>query len=351
MLRLKHTSFFILSSLAVLLLGGCGGQQPSVSVASSEQPVRTTETKEDQGVLDFLNQLFTDEGSMLLEQEDWLKQHCSEECLALLHDVAVRSQGENAGYWGPHLRGLQDGIGQNLELESIAPVMHNGKDMYAAVLRNRMMMGEEDGLYDLVFLKEMRTLYYECEQVEGQVRINQVEWESTPVEYDQLPDDVLLIGEGCGYRAFQKVLKRGGEDDMSQVELWLTDKDMQVAKKLLTTHTEWQEVDWEKAAEYPVTQIMAVDNVHFVQNSEDDAIYMVINGCPDARNVFTYLMPVTLNPEKALFLPAANGFHAFNKEQNELVCSTYAYYDEGGRYDIVKVFDFKGNVLRTISQE
>lgn len=161
-----------------------------------------------------------------------------------------------------------------------------------------------------------------------------------------LPESAELVGEGFGYKAYTVETGELTPDEEPQKAFWLTMPDGKTAE-LFRTALKSELLSWEKAIQLPLSSIMAVDEVYFIKNKADGRIYMVIQGCPDSRNIYPYLVPANLSVKKALFLPAADGFAAHNVNDNTLNCMGYAYDEETGRYPILKVFDFNGKLLLT----
>ena len=162
-----------------------------------------------------------------------------------------------------------------------------------------------------------------------------------------VPDDAELLAEDelTGMKAYVvnlSVMHDGDGETLS--EFWLEDKDGN-AKKMFTTNEEWQDMDWETPKKYPITQIMAVDKADFIYNKVEKKTYIVLSGCPDARNEFVYLMPASFDSKEALFLCCADGYFGFDDDSQHILGGSYGYHEEGGRYGILKEMDFNGKVL------
>ncbi len=161
---------------------------------------------------------------------------------------------------------------------------------------------------------------------------------------NSLPKDAEFMGEGFGWKAYVTETGAKSPDGVPQKQLWLRDNNGKVAS-VLTTSLKFKPLKWEKASVQPLASIMTVDDVEFVMNRDDQKVYAVVQGCPDERNIYTYLIQASLAPKTALFLPAAEGYIGYNVTDNTLNCMTYAYDPEDGRYSVLQVFDFKGNLL------
>ncbi len=334
----------LLFAFVALLFMSCGNK-----TAGTQSDSDSTFEGDDKMVKEFIESLYEDELNMEVYDEGWLKEHCSEQCLYLLNKIYKKTM-EGTGYYGGYLIGQEDGVGSgSIEFQSVEKTQYDGKDMFCAHLLVMSTGNDDSGkLYDLIYPYEKRDIYYDCSIKDGKVVINDVNWEqkAPSEEYVTLPADAERVGDGCGYRAYAVYHHTDDEEDaMVKTDLYLTDNEDGHVVKLFTTTTEEQEVNWKEAAEYPVTQIMAVTNVAFFHNDYDSKTYMVVQGCPDYRNIYSYLMPVSMNPKKALFLPAPSGFLTYNEEENTITCAGYDYHEEGGRYGILYKFDLKGKQI------
>lgn len=168
------------------------------------------------------------------------------------------------------------------------------------------------------------------------------ETETPPSE--NLPDDALIVGKWNDYVAYTVDISESEEGEAPQKELWLEDKSKGYCRKLLTTNPEWVDMDWKESKEYPVTDIMAVDRVVFIE-AKDNNVYMIVEGCPDNRNMFVFLMPLSFTPSKARFIPAPSGFVDYDQDNDLLKCYGYGYYEEGGRYETLLTFTMDGKLI------
>jgi len=163
---------------------------------------------------------------------------------------------------------------------------------------------------------------------------------------NQLPSGAEEVGQGYGYKAYTVETGKTNAGGEPQKELWLRNAEGKVGR-LFTTSTTSQSVDWSKSARKDVSAIEAIDAVYFIQNIQEKKAYMVVQGCPDSRNIYVYLMPVSFSPKTALFIPAADGFVGLNETDNTLNCASYTYDQQEGRISLLVVYDFNGKLLNT----
>ena len=74
---------------------------------------------------------------------------------------------------------------------------------------------------------------------------------------------------------------------------------------------------------------------------------IVVEGCPDGRNVWTYI--IDLNKRKAIQLPSTEGVQEIDMDKGEIIAASYGYYPEGGRYTVNKAYSLEGKFLRQTS--
>jgi len=233
---MKRITVFTYLAIAIILAStscngsktAAGGDTDSVAVADSSVIVDTS--ADDEKIIEQLNALFLPDNSPVYSEE-WLKKHCSEECLSTLHRVYNRTIAGN-GYWGPYLIGEEDGIGFSKDFQGIQKVEHNGKQLFRARINMLEQSSDDRGLYTLAFVDEIRDVFYDCSLKDGELLINKVEWEQTPNKYDKLPKTAEFVGEGKGYKAYVNTLKESEEGSI--MELWLTDVDKKYAKTLVS---------------------------------------------------------------------------------------------------------------------
>jgi hypothetical protein len=94
------------------------------------------------------------------------------------------------------------------------------------------------------------------------------------------------------------------------------------------------------ALDVPITEILAADKALIAPG---DVSKVIVEGCPDGRNIFTYVIDVEKHTAKQF--PSTEGVMETNWEKKELTLSFYGYDDEG-RYSYKQVFSIDGSFLR-----
>ena len=77
---------------------------------------------------------------------------------------------------------------------------------------------------------------------------------------------------------------------------------------------------------------------------------IVINGKIDKMET-TYTFLVDVNARKAILLPSNLGCVGFTSEDGLPICQSYRHYSDTrfGRYSVVSVYDFDGNLVKEMS--
>lgn len=167
-----------------------------------------------------------------------------------------------------------------------------------------------------------------------------------------IPATSKLADEDVEMAVYLNVEEKGGDIYESDVtSVWVYMKETDQAKKLLTTtkdNGEWESID-AKAKVVKPSSIHAVDEVKIPPYADNK---LLIQGCPDNRHVFSYL--VDLKSNEFLLLPTTQGVLGFTSEEGYLVAQSYQYRDDpevAGRFTVISILNDKGKVLKTIPME
>ena len=116
--------------------------------------------------------------------------------------------------------------------------------------------------------------------------------------------------------------------------------------KLLTTNpgSDYECLGYEdKAQRVSFTSIPTISNVYI--NAEEDKI--LVEGCDD-RNCYSYIITLT-EGLPTIQLPCNAGVLGMSSEEELPIAQSYTYYNDGGRYNIISVFDWNGKCLKHFS--
>ena len=95
-------------------------------------------------------------------------------------------------------------------------------------------------------------------------------------------------------------------------------------------------------------RVMAASEAYIVKDPNWDTYYLILEGCPDMRNVYSYISYLPIGTIEPYFrwIRTNSGFHGMDETGKLYKFHNYGYYDEGGRYTICKYIDFDGNLVK-----
>ena len=160
-----------------------------------------------------------------------------------------------------------------------------------------------------------------------------------------LPKGAVMEDKVNSLYVYTKLYRAASEDDPAAVKsIWLFDQMSGRVDSLLTTdfnaESRWLDMNG-KPVEVPLTQIAAADRVCFVPGHPQ---LLLVEGCPDARNVWTYI--VDLESMTARQFPSTEGLISFSAAGDTLVLGAYRYHEEGGRYSVARTFTLAGQLVQ-----
>ena len=142
------------------------------------------------------------------------------------------------------------------------------------------------------------------------------------------------------------------EGEMDAVcSVWLADERTGTVVKVCVTNpnaeARWMEMNSADASaiNVPITQIAAADKAMLAPG---DVSKVIVEGCPDGRNIWTYI----IDPDKgtAKQLPSSEGVLSLDWENKEIIAASYGYDDEG-RYSLKKAYSLDGCFLRIVGEK
>lgn len=143
-----------------------------------------------------------------------------------------------------------------------------------------------------------------------------------------------------------------GEDEMDAVKsVWLANERSGTVIRVCVTNptadAQWDRMKGGDAdgVSVALTQIAAADKGMIAPG---DVGRVIVEGCPDGRNVWTYI----IDPYKAtaVQLPSSEGVVSLDWEKKEIIAASYGYDDEG-RYSVNKAYSLDGKFLRVAGEK
>lgn len=166
-----------------------------------------------------------------------------------------------------------------------------------------------------------------------------------------LPANAQLSAKSPYYEIYiQSIQEADEEDQASVVAIWVKDLRNKTVKKLFTTNplTEprWADMKDGNAVSVPLNSIASAEKVFFVPY---DVHTIIVQGCPDLRNVWSYI--INLEKQTAKQLCSTSGLVGFSNEACYIIMESYRYNTDpevGGRFPVLKVFDQQGKFIKEL---
>lgn len=143
------------------------------------------------------------------------------------------------------------------------------------------------------------------------------------------------------------------EYDIPEVALWIKNKTTKQETKLYQTirpdwHC-WYMGDGDRFYPVPIDSILVTSRVSIYN---DNPLQLIVEGCPDMRNEFSYFIDVPAR--KAWYVPANQGYVGNTSEEGYMIFQSYRYVsdpDIAGRYTFLQVFDETGSLVDSLDLE
>ena len=157
----------------------------------------------------------------------------------------------------------------------------------------------------------------------------------------RLPDDAELKDEDGDRELYVNVDGVGSEN--GQWSVWLRDKNTGIVTYLFATENtaepRWDQMQDGNGIKVPI-DLIAAGNCYNTLFIPWDADKIFVEGCPDERNVWSYI--IDMNTKEAIQLPTNEGLIAIDPGKQEIHMSHYLYHPDGGRYSVERVYTIDG---------
>lgn len=163
----------------------------------------------------------------------------------------------------------------------------------------------------------------------------------------ELPEHAKVIAHAATYDIFVVVDERSDNDLPDKVSLWTRSRyDGQVVKLITTTPQPPFDIkDYafgqRDGKPMPTSAVPCIESVWV---HPYDEYLLIIQGCPDGRNIYTFLLD---NADgQVTHLPCNSGFVGFSTEAADvIIVESYAYRPEGGRYGVISAYDSNARLI------
>ena len=169
--------------------------------------------------------------------------------------------------------------------------------------------------------------------------------------YGSIPSDAYLITENEDWQVFlnDEAIKDSieGLPPVKQVSLWIYEKSKRSAKRILLTHPD-ANGSWftmEHSVCIPLDSVPTISKVTILSR-KGEPLKIMTEGCSDYRNFESFI--IDINSNEAICLPSNRGLVGISEEDGLLIMQSYAYYEEGGRFNVIEAFDKKGKRIASM---
>ena len=177
---------------------------------------------------------------------------------------------------------------------------------------------------------------------------------SSRQENRQTESDKTIVAENDSISvSYQVVDSAKGEFDIPTAAIWISNKNSGQEKKLYQTvqsySYSWYIADANRFLSVPLDSIPVASAVTIYN---DDPLQLIVEGCPDMRNIFSYFIDVA--NRKAWYVPANGGYLGTTSEEGYMIFQSYRYVsdpDIAGRYTFLQIFDEAGNMVDSLDLE
>ena len=157
----------------------------------------------------------------------------------------------------------------------------------------------------------------------------------------RLPDEAELKDEDDNRELYVNVDGVGSEN--GQWSVWMRDKNTGFVTYLFATENTaaplWDQMRDGNGVKTSI-DLIAAGNCFTTLFIPWDADKIFVEGCPDNRNVWSYI--IDINTREAIQLPTNEGLIAIDPGKQEIHMSHYLYDLEGGRYSVERVYTIDG---------
>ena len=174
------------------------------------------------------------------------------------------------------------------------------------------------------------------------------------LDIDEMPKTaVRQPGAYCQHAVYVNVDRpSANEGEVEAIcSVWLADEKAGTVIKVCVTNP-MAELQWERmkgrdadAVDVPITQIAAADKAYLLPG---DVSKVIVEGCPDSRNIWTYIIDPYNQTAKQL--PSTEGVVNLDWEKKEIIAASYGY-DDDGRYSDNKAYSVDGKFLRRVGDK
>ena len=180
-------------------------------------------------------------------------------------------------------------------------------------------------------------------------------YEEELMDISEMPKTAVRQDSHFQTAVYVNVEQRPTEDgDEGIYSVWLADERVGTVRKILTTNPTaapaWEEMTKENsdAVEVPIHLVATAEKAYLAPG---DVSKIIVEGCPDSRNVMTYIIDTQTHTAKQF--PSTEGLQSRDRNKKEIILASYGYYPapDYGRYTYNRAYSLDGKFLRVASEK
>ena len=156
--------------------------------------------------------------------------------------------------------------------------------------------------------------------------------------------DEQVMAENCRYKIIS--VEKGGCS-----VLYSYDKKTGEHKDILRTSPYslmYASLDYENVCSVHKDSLLCFDKVTILWDF-NDTMYLAIEDSADMSNPNTHTFIFNEKSDSLIHLPPNAGLMGLTSEEGHLVMQSYEYYDLGGRFNLIDVYDYGGQKVASMS--
>lgn len=211
-----------------------------------------------------------------------------------------------------------------------------------------------DSIQSLNINMETNAINAEDGEADDSEMLGLAPYAETEMDLSELPKTAVMQERLSNFVLYVNEETKPNEDETAGCyTVWLADeRSDKLFRVLLTNPTAaapWEELQQKKGGvEVPMHLIGTASSAKFASK---DGSKIVVEGCPDARNIWTYI--IDLEKHTAIQLPSTEGVQEIDVNKGEIIVASYGYYPapDYGRYTYNEAYSLNGKFLRQTSEK
>lgn len=177
-------------------------------------------------------------------------------------------------------------------------------------------------------------------------------YEEATFPIDQLPASAEEQDRQGGLVLYVNAEQTRSEDEPEGIySVWMADERARTVRRILLTNPTapglWDDMKDKNAAPTAMHLIATAERALFATK---DGSRIVVEGCPDGRNYWTYIVDTKRRTVKQL--PSTEGVQSIDLNRGEILLASYGYYPapDYGRYTVTHAYSTEGKFLRQVGE-